>query len=302
MRSFLYPILLLAAVFIGDVAVSAQSDDDDVIRVDSSIVVMNVSLRDADNKPVVGLDQSKFRIFEDGVEQQTDSFESQESPFSAVILFDTSGSMRERIGLARSATIRFLDGLSGMDTAAIYRFDSKVAMVQDFSSSRDVSEHIFDLAADGETVLNDAVYEAAMLLDKRPEKRRAIIVLSDGADSMSKHSADRALRAALDANATIYTVDMSRMYVNNPTIQAQGRGVLKTFAEKTGGVFISTLDGFALRDALQQVIDDLHIQYTLAYVPKNTKKDGKWHAIEVRVARPHLTIRTRKGYNAPKGK
>lgn len=277
---------------------SAQNDDD-VITVDSSIVVLNATVIDAAGKAVGGLGKKQFRVFEDGVEQQIVSFGAEETPFAAVILLDTSGSMEERVTLARAAAIQFLDGLRQEDNAAVYNFYSKVELVQDFSNARNLREQAFDLKADGMTVLNDAIYKAASDLSTRPEKRRAIIVLSDGADTTSKKSSEKALKAAILANATVYTVDMA------PALAAgkerfQNQGVLKNFAEKTGGKFISTPGGIAMRDAFKRIVGELGQQYTIAYEPSNTAKDGKWRVIELRVSRPNLTIRTRKGYNAPK--
>ncbi|HYJ91096.1 MAG TPA: VWA domain-containing protein, partial [Pyrinomonadaceae bacterium] len=233
------------------------------------------------------------------VQQQIISLETQEAPFAAVILFDTSGSMEPRISIARAAAINFLDGLRADDVTAIYKFDSTIDMVQDFSDSRDVSDKIFDLKARGMTALNDAVYKAVGELSKRNEPRKAIIVISDGADTFSSHSADKALKMALAANVTIYTVDMSSMETSGND-RRQNQGVLRNFAEKTGGTFISTENGQAMRGALKGIVDELRIQYTLSYEPSNLKHDGKWHALELRVARPNLLIRTRQGYNAPK--
>ena len=290
---------LLAASFFA-INILAQNDDE-VITVDSSIVVINATVTDASGKALGGLSQKYFHVFEDDVEQEIRSFEAENTPFAAVILLDTSGSMEDRVTLARSAAIQFLGGLRSDDFASIYNFDSKVLMVQDFSNSRDLREQVFDLKANGMTVLNDAIYKAAELLSKRIEKRRAIIVLSDGADTMSEKSADKALKAALLAGATIYAVDMSSVTDNSRT-RVQNQGVLKNFADKTGGKFVATPGGVAMRDAFKRVVEDLGVQYTLAYQPSNTKNDGKWRAIELRVARPNLTIRTRKGYNAPKAR
>jgi VWFA-related protein len=136
-------------------------------------------------------------------------------------------------------------------------------------------------------------------LAKRPEKRRAIIVLSDGADTSSKRSGDYALKAAMNADAVIYTVDMSAVEGGK---NMQNIAILRNFAEKTGGRFISTPGGAQMRQAFEQIVAELGTQYTIAYDPKNTVKDGKWRAIELRVARKNLYIRTRKGYNAPKSK
>lgn len=293
-------VVALAFILAGPPSTSRAQTDDDVITVDSSIVIINAAITNADGRAVDSLSQKLFHVFEDGVEQQIDTFSAEETPFAAVILLDTSGSMEEGVALARSAAIQFLGGMRGQDNVAVFNFDSKVSMVQDFSSSRDLREQAFDLKANGMTVLNDAVFNAAELLSKRSEKRRAIIVLSDGADTQSNRSDDKALKAALAANATIYTVDMSAVGQKVDMSRMQNQSVLKKFAEKTGGRFVATPGGVAMRDAFKRIVEELGQQYTITYQPTNTKKDGKWRAIELKVSRPNLSIRTRKGYNAPK--
>jgi Ca-activated chloride channel homolog len=294
----LFLLFSLALLFSVHSPAFAQKDDD-TISVDSSIVLMNVAVEDGAGRAVRGLPQKLFHVFEDGVEQEIKTFQAEESPFAAVILLDTSGSMEQRVVLARSAAIQFLGGIRAIDNVAIYNFDSKVKLVQEFSNSRDMLEQIYDLKADGMTVLNDAVFKAAEELSRRPEKRRAIVVLSDGADTLSKHSGDKAVKAAMASGATIFTVDMSPLDAKPGDI-IQSRSALKSFAEKTGGRFIATPGGAAMRDAFKSIVDELGVQYTIAYEPKNNAKDGKWRAIELKVAKPGLTIRTRKGYNAPK--
>ncbi len=290
-----FTVLFLLSSF----SVLATAQDDDEILVDSSVVLVNASIKDASGRNAGGLRKDQFKIFEDGVEQRIEYFSAEETPFAAVILLDTSGSMEERVSMARAAAIRFLDGLRESDSAAIYRFDSKIALVQPFSNSRDIAESAFDLKADGMTRMNDAIYEAAVELSKRVEKRRAIIVLSDGQDTMSGRSADKALKSAMSADIAIYTIDMSP---TGDTKRVQNQAVLKNLAERSGGTFVSTPGGAAMRGAFEKIVEDLGVQYTLGYSPTNTKKDGKWRAIELRVAKPNLTIRTRKGYNAEKGK
>ncbi len=149
------------------------------------------------------------------------------------------------------------------------------------------------------TVLYEAIYKAVQQLAKRTEKRKAVIVLSDGADTQSKYSADKALKAALAANATLYTIDMSAMDSNGRE-RMVSQGALKNFAEKSGGLFIQTPGGVAMRQAFKDIVEELGVQYTLGYQPSNTKTDGKWRAIEMKISRPNLSIRTRKGYQAPK--
>lgn len=292
-----FPILFLLAFSLLFPQV-VFSQEDDVIKVDSSLVVLNATITNADGKPVNSLSKNLFTILEDGKEQQIAFFESENTPFAAVILIDTSGSMENRVSMARSAAMQFLGGLRTDDVVSIFNFDSEVKLVQEFSNTRDIAETAYELKAYGYTVLNDAIHKAAQELSNRPEKRRAIIVLSDGADTKSGKSADKALKAALAVNATIYTVDMSSIDTGGKD-RMQNQGALKNFAEKSGGKFIATPGGVALRDAFKNIVEELGIQYTLGYQPENTSKDGKWHTIELRVARPNLKIRTRKGYQSP---
>jgi Ca-activated chloride channel homolog len=300
-RSFIHKFLLVFLYFTLCLSFSTLSfaQDDDVIKVDSSIVVVNAAVTDAKGKPAAGLKQSNFKLFVDGEEQEIVSFGTEEVPFAAVILIDTSGSMEQRVSLARSAAMQFLDGLRPDDNAAIYNFDQKISLVQDFSNSRDLAPAGFDLKARGMTVLNDAIFEAAQELSKRPERRRAIVVLSDGADTRSGRSADKALKAALAVDAVIYTVDMSAVESTGRE-RMQNQGVLKNFAEKTGGRFVAAPGGLAMREAFKNIVAELGRQYTLAFQPPDAKMDGKWHAIELKLNKPELTARTRKGYNAPK--
>lgn len=292
---FVFLCLALCGSLFGGIAYGQK--DDDIVSVDSSIVVLNASISDSAGKPVFGLKQGQFKVFEDGKEQQLSLFQAEETPFAAVILIDTSGSMEERVSMARSAAITFLDGLRAEDNCKIYTFDSKVSLVQDFSNQRDVTDKLFDIKANGMTALNDAIYQAAADLSKRVERRRAIIVLSDGEDTFSKRSAEKAIRAALGADITIYSVDMSSTEDSGGRRQ-QNQSVLRSFAEKTGGFFLATPGGNAMRDAFQRIVTELGSQYTLGYQPPSSSKDGKWHTLEVRVSRSNLLIRTRKGYNS----
>ncbi|HEY8411650.1 MAG TPA: VWA domain-containing protein [Pyrinomonadaceae bacterium] len=291
---------LLTLLFI--TALTAFAQDDDVIRTNTENVVLNVTVTDKSGQYVKGLKASDFKVYEDGVEVKTEMFASfsvQESPYAAVVLLDSSGSMEARFTLARSAAIRFLDGLREEDVAAVYRFDSKVERVQEFSGGRDLAPIAYAIRAKGMTTLNDAIVEASRTLAERPEHRKAIVILSDGMDTFSKASADKAVESALAIGASIYAVDMSALEVSGSSGR-QGAPTLESFANKTGGRFIATAGGPALRDAFAGIAEELGHQYTIAYRPLNRNRDGKWRKLEVKLSREDLTVRTRKGYRAPK--
>ena len=295
-------LLSLLAILIVSASVAFAQDDDDVVRTNTELVVLNLTVTDKTGQYAKGLKLSDFKIYEDGVEVKQDAiknFSLQEAPYAAVVLLDSSGSMEERFTIARSAAIRFLDGLRPEDVAAVYRFDSKVERVQEFSGGRDLAPTAYAIRARGMTTLNDAIVEAANTLASRTENRKAIVILSDGMDTFSKATSEKAVEAALAVGASIYAVDMSQMDVAGSRRQPVAAS-LKSFADKTGGRFISTPGGQALRDAFAGIADELGHQYTVAYRPTNQNRDGKWRALEVKVQREDLTVRTRKGYRAPK--
>lgn len=292
---------LLAIVLLISPLVHGQ-DDVDVVRVNTDLVVLNVTVTDKNGQYVKSLKKSDFKVYEDGKEVPASAiatFAFQEAPYAAVVLLDSSGSMETRFSLARSAAIRFLDGLREEDVAAVYRFDSKVERVQEFSGGRDLAPIAYAIRAKGMTTLNDAIVEASKALTDRPETRRAIVVLSDGMDTSSKASSDKAVESALAVGASIFAVDMSSL--DTPGFaNRQSAASLKGFADKTGGRFVATGGGQVLRDAFSGIADELGHQYTITYRPSNTTRDGKWRKLEVKVDREDLNIRSRKGYRAPR--
>src|SRR5882762_1456379 len=271
--------------------------DDDVVRVNTDLVVLNATVIDKDGKFISGLKRSDFKVFEDGAEQKLAGFTAEETPFAAAILLDTSGSMESRLSLGRSAAIRFLGGLREEDVAAVYNFDSKVEQMQDLSPGRDLPARAFGLRTKMMTALNDAVLRAADDLARRTEKRRAIVVLSDGGENYSRASADKALDHALQTGATIYAVNMSE---TGPGRDIAGASILKNLADKSGGRYVASPGGQELRDSFAAIAEELGHQYTLVYRSLNRARDGKWRAIQIKLARPNVTVRTRKGYRAPK--
>jgi len=197
----------------------------------------------------------------------------------------------------RSAAIRFLDGLRDEDVAAVYNFDNRVEQIQDFSPGRDLPAKAFTLKSKFTTALNDAVFRAAEDLAKREEKRRAIVVLSDGGENGSRASSGKALDRSLQVGAAIYAVNMGE---EGPGRDLTGTAILKNFAEKSGGRYVDSPGGQALRDAFAEIAEELRHQYTIAYRPTNRARDGKWRAVDLKLSRVDVTVRTRKGYKAPK--
>ena len=163
---------------------SQQRDEDEVVRVESDLVILNVTVTDRQGRYIHKTGTHRLQVLEDGREQDINFFSVRDSVRGG----HSPRYVREHggpVSLARAAAIRFLDGLRADDVAAVYNFDSLVEQLQDYSPGRDLPPLAYGLNSRGMTALNDAVLRAARDLSARPEKRRAIIVLSDGADTKS---------------------------------------------------------------------------------------------------------------------
>ncbi len=273
----------------------------DVISLETNLVVLNVTVTDPKESYISGLKAEDFKVFEDNSQQRILSFGFEETPFAVAILLDASGSMGNKLTLARAACGNFVERIRDGDVFSIYSFGGiKVRTLQDFTEVRDVPDSVWDLRADGETPFYDGIVKAAEALSKRPERRRALLIVSDGVDTKSSASLDEAMRKALAASAAVYAVNLSDAGVYKVAPRDNGVEVMKTLATKTGGRFFHTPGGNELREAFTNTVEELRRQYTITYESTNDRYDGRWRAVEVRVAKPNLNIRTRQGYFARK--
>ena len=280
--------------------------DDDAVRLHSDLVVVNLIVTDAKGQYAHGLGEKDFTILEDDRAQPINSFFSEEAPFAAAILIDTSGSMDYKFGLVRAAAASFVDHIRDNDQVAVYGFNDKIKLFQDFSDLRDISEYVWDAKAENTTRLYDCADEAIIALEKRPEKRKAILLISDGWDTTSyKASFDSVMKKCLARGITMYSIDLiedsARIGSGSDVLGLRrGQNEMKEFAAQTGGRYLHTPQGDKLEEAFIGIVDELRNQYTLTYYPTNNKRDGHWRKLGVDVSRPGLTTRTRKGYWAPK--
>lgn len=275
--------------------------DQEAVGLETHLVLLNVSVTGAGGRHAGGLAQGDFRIYEDGQPQQISAFGSEETPFAAAILLDVSGSQEQMLRIGRASARQFAGGLRTEDVYSVYVFAGKVAQIQEFSNAPELEDIIWTIRPDGYTALYDCVAAASKALALRPERRRAILVLSDGDDTRSAISQEAALRAALESEVAIYGVDL--VDENTPSTRAvMARNSLKNLAAKTGGRYIGDQGGSGMNQAFKEIVEELSHQYTLGYSPRTDRRDGKWRRVEVRTERIGLQLRTRQGYYAPKKK
>jgi Ca-activated chloride channel homolog len=284
----------------------SQSSADDTLKLHSDLVVVNLIVTDANGQYAHGLGMKDFSVMEDGAAQTVNALISEEAPFAAAILIDMSGSMDYKFGLVRSAAASFVDHIRDNDQVAVYGFNNKVKMFQDFSDLHDISEYVWDARAEDTTRLYDCADEAIVALEKRPEKRRAILLISDGWDTTSqKATFDSVMKKALADGVTIYTIDLiddgARTGSSSDVIGLRrGQNEMREFAAQTGGRYIHSPQGDKLEEAFTNIVEELRNQYTLTYYSSNQKRDGRWRKLNVTASHSGLQTRTRKGYWAPK--
>ena len=323
----LFFLLLLLPITI----LSVAAQDDDPIRIDSSIVRLNVGVVDQKGRSVTSLDKGNFELFEDGVKQEISRFEPSEAPFSVVIILDMSGSTLGFRQVIRQSAFRFVDALSPKDRVAVIEFYDKVNLRNDFTTDRGTIANSIEVAnGRGKTQLYKALDFALDKLAKERSRRKAIIVLTDGIDSAVRDN-DRAFLEPLkdeqvptaikpeasdilnrvlnrsDAQGvTIYplalpTGDPGKLADPTPRQVAMykaARTRLQIVADRTGGTLnaINRLEDMGRIYA--EVAADLRTLYTIEYQPTNDKRDGKWRAIRIGVKNSDLISRTRQGYFA----
>jgi Ca-activated chloride channel family protein len=300
-------IALLATALAQDKKTGRQQQrDDDAVQLHSDLVVVNLIVTDAKGQYARGLTAKDFTILENDAPQPIDSFLAEETPFAAVILIDTSASMDYKFGLVRAAAASFIDHIREDDQVAVYGFNDKIKLFQDFSDLHDISEYVWDAKAENNTRLYDCADEAIIALEKRAEKRKAILVISDGWDTTSRSATfDSVIKKALALGITIYSIDLvedsARMGSSSEVLGLRrGLNEMKEFASQTGGRYLHSPQGDKLEEAFTGIVDELRNQYTITYYPANHKRDGRWRKLNVNASRTGLTVRTRKGYWAPK--
>jgi Ca-activated chloride channel family protein len=274
----------------------------------SALVALNVTVQDRGARFIRGLQSADFAVYEDGVKQDVQFFESTRVPVDLIVLLDTSASMRDKLDLVRYAAGGFLKTLRPEDRGAVVSFASTVTVLQPLTSDPALLQKaVRNTAAAGSTCLNNAVYVALKQFGQaaRPDgdvRRQAIVLLSDGADTASLVSFEDVIGLARHMGVSIYTVSLQSGFDAQQTAISDRRGLedadyaMKTLAKETGAqAFFPAPED--LRGVYASIASELASQYSIGYVPMNAAADGRFRRVSVQVvSRPDLRPRTRLGY------
>ena len=304
-------LLLSSLALIAQDRSQPQKDDKGYIfRVEALEVQLPVSVLDQKGRPVDGLKQEHFQIFEDKVPQIIKTFRHEDIPLSLGLVIDNSGSMRNKRERVNSSALSFVRESNPEDETFIVNFDDSAYLEQEFTGSiGDLIDALENVDARGETALYDALYLAADKVTKDGKKdKKILLVISDGEDNASKYGINKVIEALRQSKIALYAIglleeDDSRGGLFRKPPSKKAKEDLLKFAEITGGraYFPKTLD--EVDELVQHIAHDLRNHYTLTYTPTNTKLDGSWRDVTVKITAPKnmpkFTFNSKPGYRAP---
>ena len=274
-----------------------------LIRTSVDLVLVPVTITDGSHRPVIGLYQDNFQLFENKKAQEIKHFSSEDTPVSIGILVDTSGSMSYKLERAREAVKQFCETANPQDEFFMITFADSPRLATDFTTRpQEVENDLLTAQSKGRTALLDAIYMGVRKMRQAHYARRALLILSDGGDNHSLYT-ERDVRAAVkEADVMIYAVGTYDRYVGTRE-EIMGPDLLRSVSELTGGQSFRLTDVRELPAVTRAIGTQLRHQYLLAYQPQSARRDGKWHKISVKLRLPNklhyfLHVDARTGYYA----
>jgi|GEM_PF-180946 len=294
-----------------------EVDEGDVVRVDTELVTLNVSVVSrGSNRGLPDLKQKDFRLYEDGAEQQIEHFNSAASPFNLVLLIDLSGSTKEVVGIIRNAALRFVAATRPADRIAVVTFANTPVVVSRLTDDRDALRRRINSIEEpvGSTKVYDSIAFTMedVLRDAGQSRRNAIVLMSDGLDSTMPNVTGEGsvvdykelLGRVQEFDGVFYSLWLNTEYPALSDLDVQPETVdlahdrMKELSEAGGGMFYEVEKLEDLAGAYERVVADLGTLYSLGYRPTNRQRDGKWRAIRIAIARPEAVARGKRGYYA----
>jgi VWFA-related protein len=274
------------------------------IVLEVSRVNLLFTVADKKGRFVTDLAKDDFEILESKKPQQILEFTAESDlPLRLAILIDTSNSIRDRFRFQQEAAVEFINSVMRpqTDKAVLVSFDMTAELVTDLTNDTEkLAKAVRDLRPGGGTAMYDAVYYACrdkLMQDQPRDKfRRAMVIISDGDDNVSRYTREQALEMAQKADVVVYTIS-----TNYSAMQTDGDKVMKYFAMETGGLSFFPFKVQDLAQSFENIANELRHQYNVLYRPDPLRTDGLWHPVDLKVrGRKDLIVRARKGYYAPK--
>jgi len=294
-------VIVLSGLIEGPTAAQPLRERDPQFRVDSTLVLIPVTVTDARGASVGGLGKDSFTVLDDRKPQPITAFFSEDAPASIGIVLDVSGSMRDKLEMARSAVRSFLQLSNPEDDFFLVTVSSSPANpIGSTDEAGDVANIVRVQGAGGDTALIDSVYLALNHARSSPKARRALFVISDGMDNHSRYSESELLRLVMESDVQIYTIAAESPRVNmkgSALAEVQtGLGFMEDLAAKGGGFCIRLWPFDNPSQAATRISGAIRNQYVIGYRSPDPDKSGKWHQIRVKVNLNKANVYARSGY------
>jgi len=299
----------LSAVLMLATIVANTQDLQDALKqtlsVNVDLVQVNATVSDSQTgRPVTGMQGEHFEIYEDRVQQDIQYFSAEDVPLSVGIIFDVSGSMKDKMSVARDAAVTFLQTGSPQDEHFLVPFSGRAEIAQDFTSdiARLQNQLIFT-PAEGMTALYDAVYLGLEKVKEGRNPKKALLMITDGQDNRSRYTFRNVREYVRESDVQLYAIGIVDSYNSQLGLGRTGRGLIEELADVTGGRSFFPNSVFELEDITRRIAVELKNQYIIGYISTNQETDGEWRDIQVRVnpprGAPRLSVRAKQGYYAP---
>ena len=276
------------------------------LQVDVPLVLIPTQVTTSFGTPVTSLNQENFRLFEDDAEQKITHFASEDAPLSIGLLFDASGSMRDKMRKSFEAAAEFFKTANSEDEFFLIEFNERAKLTVPFTRKSDeIYRRLLRTRPLGRTSLLDAIHLALSQMKDAPNPRKAIVILSDGGDNHSRYTESEIKGALQEADVQVYAMGIFRFedLAKRPREERSGPRLLGELAEETGGRHFPVENLDDLPAVCARIGAALHNQYLLGYYPANPVRDGKYHRVKVVLQAPAnmppLTVYHRQGYYAP---
>jgi len=276
------------------------------IRVDTTLVLIPVTVTDPLNRFVTGLEREHFKLQEDNVDQTITTFGSEDAPLSVGIVFDTSGSMGPKLQKSRQAVAQFCKTANPDDEFFLVQFNDQPEVTVGFTrETEEIQNRITFTQSRGRTALLDAVYLALHEMRKSRNPRKALLVISDGGDNSSRYTESEIKNLVREADVQIYGIGIYEPYSSRGRTaeELNGPSMLNDIADQTGGRSYPVENLNDLPDIAAKVGIELRNQYLLGYSSTNRERDGKYRRVKVKLVQPRglppLRAFWRLGYYAP---
>jgi len=266
------------------------------IRVQSDLVLVPVNVTDAMNRPVLGLEKDNFLLFDESQEQQIRFISTEDAPLTIGIILDVSNSMSDKIAAEQEALGEFFKQSNPDDEHFVVAVSTRAKIIADSDTSIGTIQGKLTLVKpSGYTALLDAVQLALERMRSARYQRRAILIISDGGDNVSRHKARQVFALARESDVSMYAIrPFDALPLFRTFEEKMGGGLLSGLTEATGGRTISIPDGQKIPEAAAAVSRELRSQYVIGYRPSASKLDGRWHKIKVRMAGSRNSERSQK--------